>query len=96
MVTRMMVALRTVSGVKTTIEIADALLAEAKLVAVDEHTTIRALVEEGLRRVLDERRERQPFTLRDGSFRGKGRGLRPEYEGNWDRMLEAIYEDGSP
>jgi Arc/MetJ family transcription regulator len=77
---------------KTTIEIADALLAEAKQVALDEQTTIRALVEEGLRRVLDERRERKPFQLRDGSYRGKGRGLRSEYEGNWDKMLEAIYE----
>jgi hypothetical protein len=78
---------------KTTIEIADSLLAEAKEVAAREHTTVRALVEGGLRLVLDERRERKPFTLRDASFRGAGRGLRPEYEGNWDTMLEAIYED---
>lgn len=87
----MTAALRTVSAMKTTIEIADALLAEAKQVALDEQTTIRALVEEGLRRVLDERRVRAPFQLRDGSYRGGGRGLRPEYEGNWDKMLEAIY-----
>jgi len=87
----MTAALRTVPGMKTTIEIADALLAEAKQVAVDEHTTIRALVEEGLRRVLDERRERKPFQLRDGSV--AGRGLRRELRGaGWEKIRDAIYE----
>jgi hypothetical protein len=77
---------------KTTIEIADSLLAEAKEVAAREHTTIRDLVENGLRLVLDERRERKPFKLRDGSYRGTGRGLRPEYEGNWEKIRDEIYE----
>jgi hypothetical protein len=92
MVTHMTTALRTVSTMKTTIEIADALLAEAKQVAADEQTTIRALVEEGLRTILDARRERKPFTLRDASFRGSGRGFRPEFEGNWAKIRDAIYE----
>jgi Arc/MetJ family transcription regulator len=79
---------------KTTIEISDSLLADAKHAAMEEHTTLRALVEEGLRHVLGQRRQRKPFKLRDASFRGKGQGIRPEYEGNWDKMLDAIYEDG--
>jgi hypothetical protein len=91
MVGHMEATLSTVIRMKTTIDIADGLLAEAKQVAVDEHTTIRALVEEGLRRVLDERRERKPFTLRDGSV--DGRGLKPEFRGaSWEKIREAIYE----
>jgi Arc/MetJ family transcription regulator len=79
--------------VKTTIDIADPLLAEAKEIAARRHTTVRALVEDGLRRVLDEERERErkPFRLRDGSV--SGRGLKPEFAGaSWDKILDAIYE----
>ncbi len=42
---------------KTTIDIAEGLLTEAKAHARDEGVTLRALVEEGLRRVLEDRRE---------------------------------------
>jgi len=76
---------------KTTIDITDGLLAEAKRTAASEHTTIRALVEEGLQRVLTERRERAPFKLRDASYRGE-EGIRPEFEGNWEAIRDAIYE----
>jgi Arc/MetJ family transcription regulator len=77
---------------KTTIDIADSLLAEAKRIAARKHTTVRALVEDGLRRVLDaEERNGEPFRLRDGSYRGK-EGIRPEFDGNWDAIRDAIYE----
>ncbi len=76
---------------KTTIQIADSLLAEAKGVAAQEKTTVRALVEEGLRRVLDKRRRRKPFKLRDMSVKGKG--LSPEFaDGSWAKIRDAIYE----
>jgi Arc/MetJ family transcription regulator len=76
---------------KTTIEIADSLLAQAKQAAMEDNTTIRALVEDGLRRVLDERRERKPFKLRDGSV--GGRGLKPEFaSAGWEKIRDAIYE----
>jgi hypothetical protein len=76
---------------KTTIDIADSLLAEAKHVALRENITIRELVETGLRLALDQRREREPFKLRDGSV--TGRGLKPEFQGaGWDKIRDAIYE----
>jgi hypothetical protein len=40
---------------KTTVEIADPLLREARKIAARERTTLRALVEQGLRRVVAER-----------------------------------------
>ena len=77
---------------KTTIEIADALLTDARQVAAREGVTVRALVEQGLRRVLDERRRRATkFKLRKASF--KGRGLQPGVAGSsFDRLRELAYE----
>lgn len=79
-----------VTHMKTTIEIADPLLAAAKKAADKSGTTLRALVEEGLRRVL---REGKPsgFRLRRASFRGAG--LQPEVrEGTWERIRDLAYE----
>ena len=76
---------------KTTVEIPDALAEEAKTIAAREKTTLRALIEAGLRLVIQERRRKKRFQLRDGSFRG--RGLQPEFrEGDWQRIREAAYE----
>ena len=76
---------------KTTLDIADPLLREAKRVAAREGTTLRALVEQGLRRVVAEKRSQVPFKLRRASFKGKG--LRPELqEGGWDRIRDMAYE----
>ena len=63
---------------KTTLEISDPLLASAKTLARRDRTTVRALVEEGLRHVVQKRTQRKSkrFTLRDASVRG--RGLKPE------------------
>jgi putative antitoxin of VapBC-like toxin-antitoxin system len=60
---------------KTTVEISDALLTAARKLAAKNGTTVRALIEEGLRRVV-QARGAKPFKLRDGSW-GSG-GLRPE------------------
>jgi len=77
---------------KTTIEIADPLLDGARRLAVQRRTTVRSVMEEALRRYLDEElRRREPFRLRDGRFKGGG-GMRPEFEGNWDAILDAAYE----
>ncbi len=76
---------------KTTVEIPDPLAEEAKAVARRERTTLRALIEAGLRQVLRDRRRRSRFRMRDASFRG--RGLQPEFrDGDWQRIREASYE----
>ena len=77
---------------KTTLDIADPLFAEAKRIAARDGETLRSLVEQGLRKVLAERsRKAKPFKLRDASF--KGAGMTPEFEGaSWDKIRDAIYE----
>jgi hypothetical protein len=79
---------------KTTIEIADALGEAARKTAEREGTTLRALVEEGLRRVLDDRVRARRFTLREASYKGKG--LNPAVaEAGWERIRELAYEGRS-
>lgn len=59
---------------KTTIEVSDALFFSAKQLAQQSQTTLRALIEEGLRRVLSDAQSatRQPaFVLRDARVRGE-------------------------
>jgi Arc/MetJ family transcription regulator len=76
---------------KTTIEIPDSLLADARRVALREGTTVRALVEQGLRRVLAERKRSGAFRLRKASF--KGDGLQPGVgTASWERIREMAYE----
>jgi Arc/MetJ family transcription regulator len=61
------------SHMKTTIVISDALLAEANKVIRRDKTTLKNLVNEGLREVLAKRKtERKPFKLRDLSYGGDG------------------------
>lgn len=80
-----------VPHMKTTVEIVDPLLDEARQVAAREGTTLRALIEEGLRRVLEERSARGEFRPRRATF--GGRGPRPEVrEGSWERIRDLIYE----
>ena len=77
---------------KTTVDIADAVLEEAKATASREGTTVRALIEEGLRRVLEERAERSEFRLRRKTFAGNG--LQPTVrDGSWERVRDLIYEE---
>ena len=76
---------------KTTIEIPDPLLAEARAMAARQDTTVKALVEEALRRFVAQKTGAGPFKLRKASF--CGRGLHPEAEdGSWARIRHLIYE----
>ena len=79
------------SRMKTTVEIPDPLLEEIRKLAARDGTTVRALVELGLRKVLAEKKRDAAFVLRDGSF--KGRGLQPGVkDASWERLLEMAYE----
>ena len=81
-----------VAHMKTTLEISDPVLSAAKQVAHREGTTLRSLVEEGLRLALDRRQRGERFRLRDASV--GGRGIRPELEGaSWDEIRDLAYGD---
>jgi Arc/MetJ family transcription regulator len=76
---------------KTTIEISDSLFDEAKKLAAKEGTTVRAYVEQGLRRIVAERQSRGVFRLRKATFKGKG--LQPGVQdATWERIRETIYQ----
>ncbi len=79
------------SHMKTTINISDSLLQAAKEFSARENVTLRELVEEGLREVLEKRRESGDFRLRPVSFKGEGlqSGIS---EGSWSRIRDLIYE----
>lgn len=80
-----------VTHMKTTIEVAPALLEGAKRLARREGVTLRALIEEGLRGVLAARSSRPRFQLPDAAF--KGRGVRPGVEeGRWTEVRDQIYD----
>jgi hypothetical protein len=76
---------------KTTIEIADPLFSEAKRAATERGTTLRALVEQGLRAVLEASDPAGSFRLADASV--SGNGLQPGFRGaGWDEIRDAAYE----
>ncbi len=76
---------------KTTLEIADPLLDEARRIARRDGETLRSLVEQGLRKVVAERRTRQKrFVLGDASVDGEG--LQAEFaDASWEKMRGLIY-----
>ncbi|MDR0782023.1 MAG: type II toxin-antitoxin system VapB family antitoxin [Pseudomonadales bacterium] len=77
---------------KTTIELPDALLAQARRFADSHDMTMKALIEQSLRKVMAEKKPEPKFKLRDGSFHG-GNGLTPEFQNaDWKKIRDAIYE----
>jgi hypothetical protein len=76
---------------KATVEIPDALFTAAKRLAAERGTTLRALVEAGLRHVVEASEASTDFRLRDATFVGNGlqRGFQ---DGSWERVREAAYE----
>ena len=76
---------------KTTVDLPDELLRHAKRVARERGTTLRLLIETGLRHVLKGRPKEAQFRLRSASF--EGCGLQAEFaDGGWERMRAAAYE----
>jgi Bacterial antitoxin of type II TA system, VapB len=76
---------------KTTLDIPEPLLRDARKLAAREGTTLKALVEQGLRRVVEDRKRSRGFRLRKVTF--KGRGLRPELrDASWEQLRALAYE----
>jgi hypothetical protein len=79
---------------KTTIELPDDLLERGKAVARRENSTLKALIEEGLRLALRERararKRAAPFAVQ--AFHGDG--LSPEFaDAGWERIRDEICRD---
>jgi hypothetical protein len=77
---------------KTTIELPDTLIEQARRVAQREGKTLRALVEEGLQRSLEARRQAARRQLDFPSYGGNG--LTDEFQGApWSRIRDEIYRE---
>ena len=75
---------------KTTIEIADDLFHRAQRVARKEKTTLRALTEQGLRMLLDQKLK-APSEL-PPLVTVRGRGMREEFKNaSWEKLRDEIY-----
>jgi hypothetical protein len=77
---------------KTTIELPDTLIEQARRVAQREGATLRALIEEGLQRSLEARRQAARRQLDFPSYGGGG--LTDEFQGApWSRIRDEIYRE---
>ena len=77
---------------KTTVEVPDSLLRQAKQVAVRERTTVKALIEQGLRLVVAERKRGAGFTLRKAAFRGDGLVAGRSLQ-DWAAIRDLVYSE---
>ena len=76
---------------KTTVEISDPLLREARKLAAREGVTLRTVIERGLHRVITETKQGTPFKLRRASFKGKG--LQPDLRhASWEHIGDLANE----
>ena len=63
----------------------------ATTISRKHNTTLRALVEQGLEKVLRELRNPEPYKLKDGSV--SGQGLQPGQENlSWAEVRDMVYE----
>jgi predicted transcriptional regulator len=80
-----------VTHMKTTVSLPDELVREAQELARRESTTLRELIETGLRAVVKERSSDSRFVLTDASVDGDG--LQPAYRGaSWEQIRNTIYD----
>jgi hypothetical protein len=75
---------------KTTIDIPEPLLHQARERAARDGTTLRALVEKGLRQVLAEKPEAEPFNLKQVTFGGDGT-VSALNRDDWDNIRDRAY-----
>lgn len=75
---------------KTTVNLPDELLREAKELARREQVTLTALIERGLRAVVAEGEQAAAFVLPDASV--DGNGVQREFrDAPWERIRDAIH-----
>jgi Bacterial antitoxin of type II TA system, VapB len=80
-----------VSYMKTTVNLPDELLREAQELARRERTTLRELIETGLRAMVRQRSTGPSFELADASV--EGRGLQPAFrDASWQQIRDTIYD----
>jgi hypothetical protein len=77
---------------KTTIELSDGLLRDAKKVALAERTSVKALIEQGLRAVVRDRLRRRRFRLRRATFAGDGLAAGQSLQ-DWAAVRDQIYAE---
>jgi hypothetical protein len=77
---------------KTTVELPDGLLRDARRLALREGTTVRALIERGLRTVVQDRQPSRRFVLRKASFRGDGLVAGVSLR-DWDTLRDLAYSE---
>ena len=76
---------------KIIVDIHDPLLEEVRLQASREKTTVRALIEEGLRKIIEEKKQKNGFRLRRATF--KGSGLQADVsDASWERIRDITYK----
>ena len=77
---------------KTTVHISDALLADVQKIVAKRKTTLKALVDEGLRHVVEnERTVQEPFKMKDASVGHSGDPWPLEGK-SWEEIRDIIYE----
>jgi hypothetical protein len=79
---------------RTTIELNEALAKQVRALMAKRKTTFRALVEEGLRRVLDENRAPRNFEMRDASA-GDGGLAEGVHDTSWETLSRLLYPRAS-
>jgi hypothetical protein len=77
---------------KTTVDLSDGLLRQAKRVAARDRTTVKALIEQGLRAAIAERTRASGFTLRKAAFRGDGLVAGRSLQ-DWASIRDLVYAE---
>ncbi len=76
---------------RTTVDMPDGLLDEARAVAQRRKITLRDLIEDALRLVIEAERGRPPFQLKDGTFQGEGLQVGLDWS-DWESIRSLVYE----
>ncbi|MBN2124449.1 MAG: DUF2191 domain-containing protein [Deltaproteobacteria bacterium] len=76
---------------KTTVDINDSLLEDVRRQAAAEKTSVKALIEEALRRIMNERKQEGRFRLRKAAFKGNGLQA-PVADAPWEHIRDMSYE----